>query len=88
MRLVLSEFKAIGTPFNLAWAAALRSLPRSHPELAEWKRELKWARPAFQAAYERCGYEVLTGPSMTTRLRLIKFEEDPAHPADLEPLAA
>lgn len=84
MRLVLAEFKALGTSFDLAWAAALRSLPRVHPELAEWKRELKWARPAFEAAYEGCGYEVLSNG----KLALVRFEPDPSHPANIEPIAA
>lgn len=50
-RIVLSEFRDIGTPFKTAWAAAMRTLPRKQPEYREWKRALYWARPAFEANY-------------------------------------
>ena len=50
-RIVLSEFKEIGTPFKLAWASAMRTLPRKQPDYKEWKQALAWARPAFEACY-------------------------------------
>lgn len=58
-RIVLAEFRSIGTPFTQAWASAMRSLPRRQPEYREWKDVLAWARPAFRAYYEGCDYEVM-----------------------------
>lgn len=83
MRLVLSEYKALGVPFNVAWASALRSLPRSHPEMKAWKKELTWARPAFQAAYCGGGFDSNEAPNGHTKLAYFEYDPEPVGPLPL-----
>lgn len=67
-RIVLAEFKSLGTPFPLAWGCAMRSLPRRAPEYIEWKRTLNWAKPAYQAFYEGRGFDVRQDDGVSTLL--------------------
>lgn len=71
-RIVLAEFKAIGTPFKTAWAYTMRTIPRGDndggKDYEEWKRTLKWARPAFEAWYEGGSFEAMTIDAEHTRL--------------------
>lgn len=67
-RIVLTEFKRLGTPFKTAWANAMRTLPRKQPEYKEWKDALRWARPAFEACYNEWTWEVLSTDEKTSEL--------------------
>jgi hypothetical protein len=57
-RTVLGEYKALGVPFPQAWASAMRTLPRKDADYQAWKVVLRWARPAYEAAYGATGYHV------------------------------
>lgn len=61
MRVALGAFLEAGLPFPEAWTRALNSLPRSKRQ--EEIELLRWARPAYQAAYERGDYEVVARPA-------------------------
>lgn len=76
-RVVLQEFRTLGTPFKLAWANAMRTLPRKDPDYAEWKTILRWARPAFQAEYEGGGYSVMHLDAEHTELRPCDTRQPP-----------
>lgn len=58
VRIVLAEYRKLGIEFRVAWASAMRTLPRN-PDVREWKRDLRWAKAAYQAAYEGGDYEVV-----------------------------
>lgn len=51
VRIVLSEARKRDFPFEEAWTVAMRSLPRSHPDIEIWREALIWARPSYEAAY-------------------------------------
>jgi hypothetical protein len=55
VRVVLAEAKQRGLPFGTAWTMAVQSLPRrrepDQDDASDWLDLLRWARPAFQAAY-------------------------------------
>lgn len=86
VRAILTEFKTLGTPFALAWATALRTLPRRHPdhpdgldpELQAWREALRWARPAWEAAYtgQRYGVAHVSGERTHLLLRAASAQDD------------
>jgi hypothetical protein len=53
VRAVLAYHRSRGVRFDLAWASALRSVPRGGADLSEWRSALRWCRERFRAAYER-----------------------------------
>lgn len=64
-RVVLAEYKQLGVAFDIAWASAMRTLPRgsvtdgTRTEYREWKRALNWARPAYHAVYENSHWDII-----------------------------
>lgn len=92
MRIVLAEYRKIGIEFRVAWATAMRTLPRN-PDVREWKRDLRWAKGAFQAAYDGGDYEVVTSMDgehtfLVPRPAAIEGQARPALPASPELPAA
>lgn len=69
MRICLAQAKRDGRPdFMAVWTHALHSLPRGTTEEVvrerrEWMALLKWARPAFQAAYEDVPLDEFLAPA-------------------------
>lgn len=61
MRVALGAFLQAELPFGAAWTRALNSLPRLKRN--EEIELLRWARPAYQAAYERGDYGVVSRPA-------------------------
>lgn len=56
VRVILSEHRRRGTPFEEAWLSALRSLPKgvgpeAKAQIKEWKVQIAWAKQDFRAAY-------------------------------------
>ena len=63
MRVVLGACRTMGLDFDAAWGKAINTLPRDHPERKEELAILKWARPAYQAAYEDADWGVIARPA-------------------------
>lgn len=54
VRLCLEHHRSQGVAFATAWARAMQALPRTakvESDRAFWISALRWARPAFEAAY-------------------------------------
>lgn len=52
VRRALAEYRKEGLPFIEAWSRALQALPRMEGR-KEWLGVLRWARPFYEAAYNR-----------------------------------
>lgn len=52
VRHALAAYRGEGLPFIEAWSRALQALPRMDGR-KEWLNVLRWARPFFEAAYNR-----------------------------------
>jgi hypothetical protein len=52
VRLVLKIYRERGYGFEYAWAQAMRTLPHSLPERAEWKGHLRAQKPLWRNAYD------------------------------------
>lgn len=63
---VLLVARQRGWDFEDAWSAAVRSLPRpgttATVQLHEWRDCLKWAKPAYEAAYHKAPAPRLVSP--------------------------
>lgn len=65
--MVLAEYRAQGLPFVTAWMRTLQSIDRGSNaavvvQRREWIAELRWSRPAWEAAYRGVPLEqVLAG---------------------------
>jgi hypothetical protein len=54
--IVLREYRRRGWEFEPAWAQALRTLPRSAPEIEEWRDQLHGTKETWRESYyERAG---------------------------------
>lgn len=51
--IVLREYRKLAWEFEQAWAQALRTLPRSLPDIAEWRRVLHGQKETWRDAYEQ-----------------------------------
>jgi hypothetical protein len=49
---VLRESRQRGIEFEAAWMLAVRSLPRSQPDILEWRAALAAVKPYWRAAYQ------------------------------------
>ena len=49
---VLRESRQRGIEFDAAWMLAVRSLPRSQPDILEWRAALAAVKPYWRAAYQ------------------------------------
>jgi hypothetical protein len=62
--LVLRECRLREWQFDQAWSLAVRSLPRSQPDIMEWRAVLAELKPAWRDAYERNGHAAATLPAV------------------------
>jgi len=53
--IVLREYRRLGWGFEQAWAQALRTLPRSAPEIENWRRALHDSKGSWRDCYEHAG---------------------------------
>lgn len=80
-RVCLAHFREQGVDFVTAWTRTLQAIPRgSSDDVArqrrEWMRELKWARPAFEAAYLRVELATILERDARRRRRGVTPEAD------------
>ena len=53
--IILREYRKRDWDFEQAWAQALRTLPRSLPEIDDWREQLHDTKGSWRDAYERTG---------------------------------
>lgn len=52
VRIVLKGYRDRGYGFEFAWAQAMRTLPKTLPELQDWKHHFRAQKPMWRRAYE------------------------------------